>query len=79
MRYFLAHNEKDVFHYGEMLENQVITTGQPSLEYFDSLDFLKDRLSFFNINYEELSSQVLQLEEISAIEVNDCEEIESLS
>ena len=78
MRYFLAHNEIDVFHYGEVLESQVVTTGQPNLEYFDSLDFLKDRLSFFNINYEELDGQVLQIEEFSAIEIDNAEETDPL-
>lgn len=53
MRYFLAHNETDVFHYGELLEGQVIDTGQPHLEYFDSLNELKDRLTFFNVGYTQ--------------------------
>jgi hypothetical protein len=53
MRYFLAHNETDVFHYGELLEGQVVETGQPHLEYFNSLNELKQRLSFFNIVYIE--------------------------
>jgi len=53
MSYFLAHNETDVFHYGELLEGQVIETGQPHLEYFNALQELKDRLSFFNVEYVE--------------------------
>jgi len=53
MSYFLAHNETDVFHYGELLEGQVIETGQPHLEYFNALQELKDRLAFFNVEYIE--------------------------
>ncbi len=53
MIYFLAHNKIDVFHYGELLEGQAIETGQPSLEYFNTLEELKQRLSFFNIVHIE--------------------------
>jgi hypothetical protein len=53
MSYFLAHNETDVFHYGELLEGQVIETGQPHLEYFNTLQELKGRLAFFNVEYVE--------------------------
>lgn len=53
MSYFLAHNETDVFHYGKLLEGQVVETGQPHLEYFNSLQELKDRLNFFNVEYTE--------------------------
>ncbi len=53
MSYFLAHNESDVFHYGELLEGQIIETGQPHLEYFNTLQELKDRLTFFNVEYIE--------------------------
>ena len=56
MRYFLAHNEIDVFHYGELLEGQVIETGQPFLEYFNTLDELKDRLVILGVEYQEPST-----------------------
>ena len=55
MNYFLAHNATDVFHYGELLEGQEITTGQPNLEYFDTLDELKERLLTFGVEYSEPS------------------------
>ena len=51
MRYFLAHNETDIFHYGELLEEQVVTTGQPKLEYYNDLDSLIQRLNSFGIQY----------------------------
>ena len=53
MKYFLAHNGIDIFHYGELLEGQVIETGQPHLEYFDILDVLRQRLTFFNVEYTQ--------------------------
>lgn len=53
MKYFLAHNGIDIFHYGELLEGQVIETGQPHLEYFDILDVLTQRLTFFNVEYTQ--------------------------
>jgi hypothetical protein len=51
MTYFLAHNESDIFHYGELLEEQVVTTGQPNLEYYNDLDSLIQRLNLFGIQY----------------------------
>lgn len=53
MRYFLAHNSIDVFHYGELNEGQVISTGQPNLEYFDNLNILKERLAEFGVMCDE--------------------------
>ena len=49
MTYFLAHNSVDIFHYGELNDSQFVSTGQPNLEYFNSLDELKDRLSSFGV------------------------------
>ena len=42
--FYLAHNEVDVFHYGGLQENQIVTTGQPFLEYFDTEQGLIDRV-----------------------------------
>lgn len=53
MSYFLAHNETDVFHYGELLVGQVVETGQPHLEYFNTLQELKNRLTFYNVEYTQ--------------------------
>lgn len=44
MRYYLAHNLINVFHYGSLSEGQIVTTGQPYLEYFDIEQELIDRL-----------------------------------
>jgi hypothetical protein len=53
MKYFLAHNGKDIFHYREIIEEQIINTGQPNLEYFDTINQLKDRLVELGVNYTE--------------------------
>jgi hypothetical protein len=53
MRYFLAHNSIDIFHHGELNEGQFISTGQPSLEYFDNLNALKERLTEFGVDCDE--------------------------
>jgi hypothetical protein len=56
MTYFLAHNSIDIFHYCELNDGQVVSTGQPNLEYFNSLDELKDRLSSFGVVCNENNS-----------------------
>jgi hypothetical protein len=43
-KFYLAHNETTVFHYGSLREGQVVTTGQPFLEYFDTEQELIDRV-----------------------------------
>jgi hypothetical protein len=43
-KYYLAHNEVNVFHYGSLVEGQIVTTGQPFLEYFNTEQELIDRL-----------------------------------
>lgn len=53
MTYFLAHNSIDIFHHGELNEGQVVSTGQPNLEYFDNLNALKERLAEFGVACDE--------------------------
>jgi hypothetical protein len=48
MRYFLAHNRIDVFCYGHLEEGSEVATGQPYLEYFDTLEELVARLKEYN-------------------------------
>ena len=43
-KFYLAHNGIDVFHYSNLQENQIVTTGQPFLEYFETEQELIDRL-----------------------------------
>lgn len=69
MRYFLAHNSIDVFHYGEILEEQVVTTGQPNLEYYNDLDSLIQRLDLFGVQYVEDSGPMV--DNIDLLEIGD--------
>ena len=43
--YYLATDKESVFHYGEIQENQEISTGQPFLEYFETKEELRDRMN----------------------------------
>jgi hypothetical protein len=45
MRYFLAYNvEIGVFHYGELPDGSKVESGQPNLEFFESLNDLQVKL-----------------------------------
>jgi hypothetical protein len=46
--FYLAHNGVDVFHPGRLEEGSEVTTGQPYLEYFDTLEKLIARLKEYN-------------------------------
>ena len=56
-RFYLAHNETDVFHYGTLFENQTVTTGQPFLEYFEDEQSLINRL--FALGQEYISTSTI--------------------
>lgn len=45
MRYYLATNEIDVFHFGEIEDESVLTTGQPKVFYFNTESELKDKVN----------------------------------
>lgn len=51
MKYFLIHNLKDVFLYGEIQEEQKISTIQPYVEYFETEANLVKRLVELNQTY----------------------------
>jgi len=51
--YYLATNETTVFHYGEILEGQQVTTGQPELFYFDTKEELIEKLAEYGQDYVE--------------------------
>ena len=59
MRYFLAHNSINVFHHGEINQDQVVSTGQPNLEFFDTKEELKTRMMSFGVVCEDDNSQNL--------------------
>lgn len=52
-QYFLATNEKDVFHYGKLLQGQVLETGQPKLFDFDTKQELIDKLKEYGQDFVE--------------------------
>ena len=49
-KYYLAHNGLDVFHFGNIESNQVLSTGQPILEMFLTKIELEARLTELESN-----------------------------
>jgi hypothetical protein len=45
MRYYLATNEIDIFHFGEIEDESVLTTGQPKVFYFNTESELKNKVN----------------------------------
>jgi len=45
MKYYLTTNETDIFHFGKMEEESVLTTGQPKVFYFNTEQELIDKLT----------------------------------
>ena len=45
MKYYLATNETNIFHFGEMEEGSILTTGQPKVFYFDTESELKNKVN----------------------------------
>ena len=45
MKYYLATNEIDIFHFGKMEEESILTTGQPKVFYFDTENELISKLT----------------------------------
>ena len=57
MKYFLAHNEVNIFHYSSLADTQAVTTAQPFLEYFNTEEELKARL--LELNQEFVSTSLV--------------------
>jgi hypothetical protein len=45
MKYYLATNETNIFHFGKMEEESVLTTGQPKVFYFNTEQELINKLT----------------------------------
>ena len=60
MKYYLATNEVDVFHYGEMEDTSIFTTGQPVSFLYDTKEELVTALTGYGHEYQD--PQVLDLE-----------------
>ena len=73
MKYFLAHNEIDVFHYGELKDEQFVETGQPILLFFETEQELIDKLQEYNVEYN--TAQELQFD-LESPPMGDIEDIE---
>ena len=76
MKYFLAHNEIDVFHYGKITEEQQITTGQPILLFFETEQELIDKLQEYNVEYNTNTSIELGLESPPMEDIEDIDYID---
>lgn len=46
--WYIAHNNNDVFHNGSIEKHQVVTTGQPYLEQFNTEEKMQTRLMELN-------------------------------
>lgn len=53
MKWYLATNEVDVFHYGSMEEEWQITTGQPNLFFYNTKEELIVALELYGQQYQE--------------------------
>ena len=54
MKYYVAHNDKDIFHYGKLEEGQQVDSGQPHFEEFETEEELKEFLTTKGIDYEPI-------------------------
>jgi hypothetical protein len=45
MRYYLATNEIEIFHFGKIGDESVLTTGQPKVFYFNTEIELKNKVN----------------------------------
>ena len=53
MKWYLATNEIDVFHYGSMEEEWEITTGQPNLFFYNTKEELIIALELYGQQYQD--------------------------
>jgi hypothetical protein len=53
MKWYLATNEIDVFHYGSMEEEWDIVTGQPKLFFYNTKEELIIALELYEQQYQE--------------------------
>ena len=60
MKYYLATNEVDVFHYGEMEDDMEFTTGQPVSFLYDTKEELVTALTGYGQEYQD--PQVLDMQ-----------------
>jgi hypothetical protein len=51
--YYIAHNGKDIFHYGFYEEGESFETGQPIVETFDDKEKWIERMNELKIEHNE--------------------------
>lgn len=51
--YYIAHNEKDIFHYGFYEEDESFETGQPIVETFDDKEKWIERMNELKIEHND--------------------------
>lgn len=51
MKYYIAHNNNNIFHYGELREGQHIESGQPFYKEFETEQELIDFLTEKGVQY----------------------------
>ena len=54
MKYYVAHNDKDIFHYGKLEEGQQVDSGQPYFQEFETEEELIEFLTEKGQTYEHL-------------------------
>jgi hypothetical protein len=60
MKYYVAHNDKDVFHYGKIEEGQQVDSGQPYFKEFKTEKGMKD---FLNKKGVEIKDDLISVED----------------
>jgi len=53
MKYYVAHNDKDVFHYGKIEDGQQVDSGQPYFKEFKTEKGLKKFLTKKNVELQD--------------------------
>jgi len=64
MKYYLATNEVDVFHYGEMADTSVFTTGQPVSFVYATKAELIEKLAEYGREYQEPQEMSVPVPEV---------------
>jgi len=53
MKYYVAHNNEDIFHYGKIEEGQQVDSGQPYFKEFKTEKGLKNFLTKKNVELQD--------------------------
>ncbi len=70
MRYYLATNEIDIFHFGIIEEGSILTTGQPKVFYFNTEIELKNKVNTLSEDSTYYDTKVAQESNILSVPSN---------